>query len=201
MATSAPSRQSPAWAQIAALGLSLLAVGIASYLTVAHYADPAALACPDTGIVNCAVGHDELMVRSPRCSPGSARPPVGPGHDGLVHSVGLAVARGVGRPRPARPGGGRRAHGPVPRLRRALPDRRHLLVVHGDARHRGVPLRGDPRRPGRHQGGGADPTRPRVTEAGPGPCFRPGLAGGLSTAGVCRAWNESSSLVRVEPTG
>ena len=26
---------------------------IASYLTVTHYTDPAALACPDTGIVNC----------------------------------------------------------------------------------------------------------------------------------------------------
>jgi len=28
-------------------------VAIGSYLTVTHYADPAALACPDTGIVNC----------------------------------------------------------------------------------------------------------------------------------------------------
>ena len=37
----------------ASLGLSLAAVGIASYLTVTHYSDPAALACPDTGIVNC----------------------------------------------------------------------------------------------------------------------------------------------------
>jgi uncharacterized membrane protein len=53
MATPVPSRQYPTWAQIATLGLSLLAVGIACYLTVAHYADPAALACPDTGIVNC----------------------------------------------------------------------------------------------------------------------------------------------------
>lgn len=52
---SAPARagRAPAWVQVASLGLSLLALGIASYLTVAHYADPAALACPDTGIVNC----------------------------------------------------------------------------------------------------------------------------------------------------
>jgi uncharacterized membrane protein len=31
----------------------LAAVGVASYLTVTHYSDPAALACPDTGVVNC----------------------------------------------------------------------------------------------------------------------------------------------------
>jgi len=43
------------WAKVASLGLSLAAVAIASYLTVAHYTDPAALACPDTGIVNCAL--------------------------------------------------------------------------------------------------------------------------------------------------
>lgn len=41
------------WAMTASLGLSLAAVGIASYLTVTHYSDPTALACPDTGIVNC----------------------------------------------------------------------------------------------------------------------------------------------------
>jgi uncharacterized membrane protein len=41
------------WVQTASLALSLAALGIGSYLTVTHYADPAALACPDTGIVNC----------------------------------------------------------------------------------------------------------------------------------------------------
>jgi len=46
-------RQVPAWAMAASLGLSLAAVAIASYLTVTHYSDPTALACPDTGIVNC----------------------------------------------------------------------------------------------------------------------------------------------------
>ena len=45
----------PGWVRVASPGLSLAAVVIASYLTVAHYADPAALACPDTGIVNCAL--------------------------------------------------------------------------------------------------------------------------------------------------
>jgi uncharacterized membrane protein len=47
------SRRVPGWACGASLGLSLAAVAIAAYLTVTHYTDPAALACPDTGIVNC----------------------------------------------------------------------------------------------------------------------------------------------------
>lgn len=49
------SRQVPAWALGASLGLALAGVAIASYLTVTHYTDPSALACPDTGIVNCAL--------------------------------------------------------------------------------------------------------------------------------------------------
>jgi len=53
MALSIRSRQAPAWAMSASMGLSLVAVAIASYLTVTHYSDPVALACPDTGIVNC----------------------------------------------------------------------------------------------------------------------------------------------------
>jgi uncharacterized membrane protein len=48
-----PTRRTPAWVPAVSLGLSLIALAIASYLTVTHYADPAALACPDTGIVNC----------------------------------------------------------------------------------------------------------------------------------------------------
>jgi uncharacterized membrane protein len=35
------------------MGLSLVAVAIAAYLTVTHYTDPGALACPDSGVVNC----------------------------------------------------------------------------------------------------------------------------------------------------
>ena len=48
-------RRVPAWVPLVSLALSLAAVGISSYLTVAHYSDPAALACPDTGIINCAL--------------------------------------------------------------------------------------------------------------------------------------------------
>jgi uncharacterized membrane protein len=43
----------PRWITVTTFGLSLLAVGLTTYLTVTHYADPTALACPDTGIVNC----------------------------------------------------------------------------------------------------------------------------------------------------
>jgi uncharacterized membrane protein len=43
----------PNWALAASLPLALAAVGISAYLTVTHYTDPAALACPDTGVVNC----------------------------------------------------------------------------------------------------------------------------------------------------
>ena len=55
MRAAAPRRGTPNWALAASLALSLAAVGIASYLTYAHYVDPAALACPDTGVVNCAL--------------------------------------------------------------------------------------------------------------------------------------------------
>ncbi|HWW53685.1 MAG TPA: vitamin K epoxide reductase family protein, partial [Acidimicrobiales bacterium] len=43
----------PRWAQFSALALALAAAAVASYLTVTHYSDPASLACPDTGVVNC----------------------------------------------------------------------------------------------------------------------------------------------------
>ena len=53
MTTAAVGRRVPVWARTSSLALSLAAVGIASYLTFTHYADHAALACPDTGVVNC----------------------------------------------------------------------------------------------------------------------------------------------------
>ena len=43
----------PRWIPTTTLGLSLLAVGLTAYLTFTHFTDPTALACPDTGIVNC----------------------------------------------------------------------------------------------------------------------------------------------------
>lgn len=47
------ARRVPRWAQFSALALALAAAAVASYLTVTHYSDPASLACPDTGVVNC----------------------------------------------------------------------------------------------------------------------------------------------------
>jgi uncharacterized membrane protein len=41
------------WIKPTSFALSVLAVGLTAYLTVTHYTDPAALACPDTGVVNC----------------------------------------------------------------------------------------------------------------------------------------------------
>ncbi len=55
MAVQPTGRRVPGWVPVTSLGLSLAAVAVASYLTVAHYTDPTALACPDTGIVNCAL--------------------------------------------------------------------------------------------------------------------------------------------------
>jgi len=43
----------PRWILRASLGLSVLAVGLTTYLTVTHYTDPTALACPDSGVINC----------------------------------------------------------------------------------------------------------------------------------------------------
>jgi uncharacterized membrane protein len=47
------TRRVPAWVPATSLGLSLVALAIASYLTYTHYTDPTALSCPDSGIVNC----------------------------------------------------------------------------------------------------------------------------------------------------
>ena len=50
----APSRGAlPRWIIPTSVGLSTLAVGLTSYLTVTHYTDPATLACPNVGIINC----------------------------------------------------------------------------------------------------------------------------------------------------
>jgi uncharacterized membrane protein len=40
--------------QLFSLALSLAGLGISAYLTISHYTTPATLACPDTGLVNCA---------------------------------------------------------------------------------------------------------------------------------------------------
>jgi uncharacterized membrane protein len=50
----AERRSVPAWVWIAGTVLCLAGLGVATYLTIAHYVTGVTLACPDTGIVNCA---------------------------------------------------------------------------------------------------------------------------------------------------
>ena len=52
---SMPNRHVPAWAVASSFALSLAGLAIATYLTVTHYSDPSALACPESGVVNCAL--------------------------------------------------------------------------------------------------------------------------------------------------
>ncbi len=44
----------PRWGTWTATGLALAGLLAAGYLTAAHYTSPRLLACPDTGLVNCA---------------------------------------------------------------------------------------------------------------------------------------------------
>jgi uncharacterized membrane protein len=47
------ARPVPRWVPATSLALCLVAIGLTTYLTVTHYTDPTALACPDSGVVNC----------------------------------------------------------------------------------------------------------------------------------------------------
>lgn len=48
-----PGVRVPAWILVGAPLLCLAGVGAAGYLTLAHYTTAVALACPETGIINC----------------------------------------------------------------------------------------------------------------------------------------------------
>jgi uncharacterized membrane protein len=52
-ALAARATATPLWMQLSTLALSLGGLGVSLYLTVAHYATAVALACPDTGVINC----------------------------------------------------------------------------------------------------------------------------------------------------
>jgi Predicted membrane protein len=43
----------PSWVGKVTFGLALAALGVATYLTVAHYTSPHALVCAENGVVNC----------------------------------------------------------------------------------------------------------------------------------------------------
>lgn len=53
-AAGAERRATPAWPWMIGLVLCIAGLAVASYLTVAHYATGVSLACPDTGLINCA---------------------------------------------------------------------------------------------------------------------------------------------------
>lgn len=53
-APEAGGRSTPAWTWAASLVLVALGLGDSIYLTWAHYTSTTALACPDTGVINCA---------------------------------------------------------------------------------------------------------------------------------------------------
>ncbi len=44
----------PRWAIYLSWTLSLIGVGLATYLTIGHFESKTFLACPDTGLINCA---------------------------------------------------------------------------------------------------------------------------------------------------
>jgi uncharacterized membrane protein len=48
-----PPPRIPRWPAIAGTILSVLGIGVAAYLTYAHYHPSTRLACPSTGIINC----------------------------------------------------------------------------------------------------------------------------------------------------
>ena len=45
--------RAPRWAPLVTLPLTIAGLGVSTYLTYVHYTEPAALSCPDTGVINC----------------------------------------------------------------------------------------------------------------------------------------------------
>lgn len=54
MAARAAAVPIPRWLAPLALLIIVLGLAVSTYLTVAHYTEPKILACPDTGVINCA---------------------------------------------------------------------------------------------------------------------------------------------------
>ena len=46
-------RRPAPWAAPVTFPLALVGLGLSAYLTYVHYAEPRALSCPDTGVINC----------------------------------------------------------------------------------------------------------------------------------------------------
>lgn len=48
------TRSTPRWPAVVGMVLTLAGLGVSAYLTWAHYTSPLSLACPETGVINCA---------------------------------------------------------------------------------------------------------------------------------------------------
>ena len=53
-ASRVPAQRAPAWLPATSLTLSVLGLAAAAYLTFEHFTSSTTLACPETGVVNCA---------------------------------------------------------------------------------------------------------------------------------------------------
>lgn len=53
-AAKVPARTTPGWLPATTLTLSVLGLAAAAYLTFEHFTSSTTLACPETGVVNCA---------------------------------------------------------------------------------------------------------------------------------------------------
>lgn len=87
-APAAPTRRDGVISGSILVGLSLLGLGVAIYLTSVHYAN-VPLACSSTGIVNC----EKVVTSQYSVIPGTAVPITVPGMGFFVVSLGLAVAQ------------------------------------------------------------------------------------------------------------
>jgi uncharacterized membrane protein len=54
-ATAAATRIAPLWLQLTTWIISLLGLGVSTYLTITHYDTGVPLACSDNGVINCAL--------------------------------------------------------------------------------------------------------------------------------------------------
>ena len=133
----------PRWPGVVGTVLCVLGLGVAGYLTYEHFTSSSTLACSDNGVVNC------LKVTTSSYSAVAGVPVAVLGLVFFAVMLVLQLPPMWRRPEPSRParpaglGGGRARHRPLPLLRRALRDRRHLPVVHLRARAHAGALRDD----------------------------------------------------------
>ncbi len=83
-----PGATERSWTALALVGLSVLGLGLAAYLTSVHYA-PGILVCSSTGVVDCA----KVLSSAYSVVPGTNLPITVPGMAFFLLSLGLALAQ------------------------------------------------------------------------------------------------------------